>query len=74
MSAHDIDSGRQNLPLGIHPRWWRMTHGPGKLVFAQLMDFLPGTISTRACGGTVATVVLAASRVGINSSAWRSRN
>ncbi len=41
MSAHDISSVRENLPSGMHPKRWRMTRGPGKLVFAQLMDFLP---------------------------------
>ncbi len=30
MSAHDISSGRQNLPSGMHPKRWRMTHGPGE--------------------------------------------
>ena len=47
---------------------------PGKFVFAQLMDFVPGTTSTRACGDTVAIAVRAASRAGISFSAWRSRN
>src|SRR6516225_1055684 len=28
MSAHDICSGRQNLPSGMHLKRWRMTHGP----------------------------------------------
>ena len=31
MSSHDIHSGRQNRPLGMHPRWWRKTHGPREI-------------------------------------------
>ena len=46
----------------------------GKLVFAQLMDFVPRHDFEPAFGGMKAIVVHVASRAGINFSAWRLHN